>query len=69
LWAEHVAPVFKNANVSRQASYDWTMSNATDFMGQAMNAAAAMMQKHAEERAAKKHPNGEGPSAARGASK
>ena len=39
LWAEHVAPVFKNANVSRQASYDWTMSNAQDFMGQAMNAA------------------------------
>ena len=40
LWAEHVAPVFKNANVSRQASYDWTMSNAHEFMGQAMNAAA-----------------------------
>jgi limonene 1,2-monooxygenase len=53
LWAEHVAPVFKNANVSRQASYDWTMSNAKDFMGQAMNAAAAMIQKHSEERAAK----------------
>ena len=59
LWAEHVAPIFKNANASRQASYDWTMSNAHDFMGQAMNAAAAMMQKHAEERAAKKHGNGE----------
>ncbi len=54
LWAEHVAPVFKNANASRQASYDWTMSNAMDFMGQAMNAAGAMIQKHADERAAKK---------------
>jgi limonene 1,2-monooxygenase len=53
LWAEHVAPVFKNANLSRQASYDWTMSNAHDFMGQAMNAAGAMIQKHAQERAEK----------------
>src|SRR5258708_21134913 len=67
LWAEHVAPVFKNANVSRQASYDWTMSNAQDFMGQAMNAAAAMMQKHAEERAAKKLANAEGASVTRAA--
>jgi limonene 1,2-monooxygenase len=54
LWAEHVAPVFKNANTSRQASYDWTMSNAREFMGQAMNAATAMIRKHAEERAAKR---------------
>ena len=69
LWAEHVAPVFKNANVSRQASYDWTMSNAHEFMGQAMNAAAAMIQKHAEERAAKKQASAAGASAARGASK
>jgi limonene 1,2-monooxygenase len=68
LWAEHVAPVFKNANVSRQASYDWTMSNAKDFMGQAMNAAGAMIQKHAEERAAK-HAAAEGAAATRPASK
>jgi limonene 1,2-monooxygenase len=67
LWAEHVAPVFKNANVSRQASYDWTMSNAHDFMGQAMNAAAAMMQKHAEERASQKRANAEGAGVARAA--
>jgi limonene 1,2-monooxygenase len=53
LWAEHVAPVFKNANASRQASYDWTMANAHDFMGQAMKAASAMIRKHANERAAK----------------
>jgi len=69
LWAEHVAPVFKNANVSRLASYDWTMSNAHDFMGQAMNAAAAMTQKHAAERAAKKQANGENASVAHAASK
>jgi limonene 1,2-monooxygenase len=69
LWAEHVAPVFKNAHTSRQASYDWTMSNATDFMGQAMNAAAAMMQKHAEERAAKKPANGQGANVTTAASK
>jgi limonene 1,2-monooxygenase len=68
LWAEHVAPVFKNANLSRQASYDWTMSNAKDFMGQAMNAAGAMIQKHAEERAAK-HAAAEGAAATRPASK
>ena len=68
LWAEHVAPVFKNANVSRQASYDWTMSNAKDFMGQAMNAAAAMIQKHSEERAAK-HASIEDAAATRRASK
>ena len=53
LWAEHVAPVFKGANASRQASYDWTMANAHDFMGQAMKAASAMIRKHANERAAK----------------
>jgi limonene 1,2-monooxygenase len=68
LWAEHVAPVFKNANASRQASYDWTMSNAHDFMGQAMNAAGAMIQKHADERAAKKAAK-EGNGATQAASK
>ena len=59
LWGEHVAPVFRNANVSRAASYDWAMTNAHEFMGQAMNAAAAMMQKHADERAAKLKKAGE----------
>lgn len=53
LWAEHVAPVFKHANTSRQASYDWTMSNANEFIGKAMMAAGAMIQRHAEEQAAK----------------
>jgi limonene 1,2-monooxygenase len=55
LWAEHVAPVFKNANSSRQASYDYTMSNAQEFMGKAMQAAGAMIQKHADEQTAKGH--------------
>src|SRR5271169_534992 len=41
LWAEHVAPVFKNANDSRQDSYNWVRANAKDFMGQAMKAAMA----------------------------
>jgi limonene 1,2-monooxygenase len=53
LWAEHVAPVFKNANASRQASYEHTMANAQEFMGKAMMAAGAMIQKHADEQAAK----------------
>jgi limonene 1,2-monooxygenase len=53
LWAEHVAPVFKHANTSRQASYDWTMSNANEFIGKAMMAAGAMIQRHADEQAAK----------------
>jgi limonene 1,2-monooxygenase len=53
LWAEHVAPGFKQANVSRQASFDYTMGHATEFMGKAMQAAGAMIQKHADEQAAK----------------
>ena len=53
LWAEHVAPVFKNANASRQASFDHTMGHAEDYMGKAMQAAGAMIQKHADEQAAK----------------
>ncbi len=53
LWAEHVAPVFKNANVSRQASFDYTTGRAEEFMGKAMQAAGAMIQKHADEQAAK----------------
>jgi limonene 1,2-monooxygenase len=53
LWAEHVAPVFKNANTSRQASFDHTSANAQALMGRAMEAAGAMIQRHAEEQAAK----------------
>jgi len=68
LWAEHVAPVFKNANDSRRASFDWVKENGAEFMGKAMNAAMAMIQKHAQERAAKQaKPQPENPS--RGASK
>jgi len=59
LWAEHVAPVFKNSNASRQASFEWTMANARDFMGQAMKAAAAMIHKHAAEQATKSAAAGE----------
>jgi limonene 1,2-monooxygenase len=55
LWAEHVAPVFKAANTSRQASFDYTMANAQEFMGKAMQAAGAMIQKHADEQEAKAH--------------
>jgi len=54
LWAEHVAPVFKRANASREASYDWAMGNAQQFIGQAMSAAMDMIQRHAKERAEKK---------------
>ena len=53
LWAEHVAPVFKGANASRQASYDHTVANAPELMGKAMQAAGAMIQKHAAEQLAK----------------
>ena len=55
LWGEHVAPVFKNANASRQASFDYTMANAKEFVGKAMQAAGAMIQKHADEQEAKAH--------------
>ena len=53
LWTEHVAPVFKRANLSRQASYDYTTANAHEFMGRAMQAAGAMIQRHADEQEAK----------------
>jgi limonene 1,2-monooxygenase len=58
LWAEYVAPVFKRANESRQASYEWVSENAGEFMQRAMNAAGAMIQRHAEERAAKQKTGG-----------
>lgn len=56
LWAEHVVPVFKQANLSRQASFDHTMKHAEAFMTRAMQAAGAMIQKHADEQAAKNKP-------------
>lgn len=54
LFIRHVTPHFSGANRHRRESYRWTNANAGELMGQAMNAAQAMIQKHHMERAAKK---------------
>ncbi len=53
LWAEHVAPVFKTANTSRQASYDATKARGAELMGKVGEAIVAFTKKHADEMAAK----------------
>jgi len=53
LWAEHVAPVFKHANTSRQASYDATKARGAELMGKVGEAIVAFTKKHADEMAAK----------------
>lgn len=55
LFIRHVTPHFSGANRHRRESYQWANDNAGELMGQAMNAAQAMIQKHHMERAAKKN--------------
>ena len=52
LWAEHVAPVFKNANASRQASFDGTRTRAPELMGRVGEAIVAFNARHADQVAA-----------------
>jgi limonene 1,2-monooxygenase len=54
LFARHVSPHFSGANRHRSESYRWANDNAGELMGQAMQAAQAMIQKHHVERAARK---------------
>lgn len=54
LFVRHVSPHFTGANRHRAESYKWANDNAGMLMGQAMQAAQAMIQKHHVERAAKK---------------
>lgn len=54
LFARHVKPHFSNANQHRRDSYDWVTEHGTALITEAMGAATEMIQKHAQERLAKK---------------
>jgi limonene 1,2-monooxygenase len=47
LFARHVLPEFNSSNRSREASLGWVTEHAGEFMGAAVNAAMATIQKHA----------------------
>ena len=53
LVARHVTPRFRGANRAREASLAFAGDGAARFMGDAMAAATAMIQKHADEEAQK----------------
>jgi limonene 1,2-monooxygenase len=53
LWQRHVSPVINKANVAREEAYNWARSNKDRFMGAAMSAAMATIQKHHEDEAKK----------------
>jgi limonene 1,2-monooxygenase len=55
LVARHVTPRLKGANRAREASLAFAGDGSAKFMGDAMAAAAAFIQRHAQEEAAKKH--------------
>jgi limonene 1,2-monooxygenase len=54
LWAEHVAPVFKRASESRQASFDNTRQRGAELMGRVGEAITAFNTRHADQVAAAK---------------
>ena len=54
LYARHVAPRVSGANANREASLGFADTHGVKFMGDAMAAAQAMIQKHATEEAAKR---------------
>ena len=60
LFARHVLPHFRNANRNRVDSLQWAMDNSKEFIGAAMQAAMQMVQKHAQEVAAKQPKSEEG---------
>ncbi|MBL9011452.1 MAG: LLM class flavin-dependent oxidoreductase [Alphaproteobacteria bacterium] len=53
LWQRHVTPVINNANVNRIDSYEDVRQHGARYMGAAVNAAMATLQKHQAEEAAK----------------
>lgn len=53
LWARHVVPVINGVNAGREDSFADTAKHAERFIGAAMGAAMATIQKHAAEEAAK----------------
>jgi len=54
LWMRHVTPVINNANTAREEALNWARDNREKFIGAAMGAAMATIQKHHEEQAKKK---------------
>ncbi len=54
LWMRHVTPVINNANIAREEAFAWARDNKEKFIGAAMGAAMATIQKHHEEQAKKK---------------
>ena len=54
LWMRHVTPVINNANTARDEAFNWARDNREKFIGAAMGAAMATIQKHHEEQAKKK---------------
>ncbi len=54
LWMRHVTPVINNANIAREEAFAWARDNKEKFIGAAMGAAMATIQKHQEEQAKKK---------------
>ena len=53
LWQRHVTPIINKANVNRADSYGDAGANSEKYIGAAMGAAMATIQKHAIEQAAK----------------
>jgi len=53
LWQRHVTPVINGANVNRADSYNDATVHSDKYIGAAMGAAMATIQKHAIEQAAK----------------
>lgn len=53
LYARHVAPHFKGANVRRRSSFADATDNSDKYIGAAVKAAGEYIQKHYEERSAK----------------
>ena len=49
LFARHVLPRFNGANLGREGSLGWVTEHTGEFMGAAVNAAMATIQKHAAE--------------------
>ncbi len=58
LWQRHVTPVINNVNVNRVDSFGDATTNAEKYIGAAVNAAMAQIQKHATEEAAKQSKKG-----------
>jgi limonene 1,2-monooxygenase len=54
LWMRHVTPVINQANTAREEAFNWARDNREKFIGAAMGAAMATIQKHHEEQAKKK---------------